>query len=37
MRKTVSWYLANEEWVREVTSGEYRKWLELNYGTRERT
>ncbi|MBI1398397.1 MAG: dTDP-glucose 4,6-dehydratase [Betaproteobacteria bacterium] len=31
IRKTVRWYLDNAEWVREVKSGEYRKWLDLNY------
>ena len=34
MRKTVRWYLSNEDWVRDVRSGEYRKWIELNYGDR---
>ena len=32
LRKTVQWYLQNQTWVRNVTSGEYRKWLELHYG-----
>ena len=32
IRKTVQWYLANPEWVRSVTSGEYRTWLEQQYG-----
>jgi dTDP-glucose 4,6-dehydratase len=31
LRKTVSWYLDNQAWVRSVTSGEYRKWMDLNY------
>ncbi|MDH3199577.1 MAG: dTDP-glucose 4,6-dehydratase [Myxococcales bacterium] len=34
IRKTVKWYLSNEDWVREVRSGEYRKWIDLNYGER---
>jgi len=34
VRKTVQWYLDNQEWVRNVTSGEYRKWVDLNYGER---
>ena len=25
IRKTVRWYLENEEWVRDVTSGSYRQ------------
>lgn len=32
LRKTVAWYLANSEWVRLVTSGDYRRWLEQQYG-----
>jgi dTDP-glucose 4,6-dehydratase len=34
LQKTVAWYLGNPAWVAEVRSGEYRKWLELNYGAR---
>jgi dTDP-glucose 4,6-dehydratase len=32
MRETVKWYLDNQDWVQSVTSGEYRKWLEKQYG-----
>jgi dTDP-glucose 4,6-dehydratase len=35
LRKTVEWYLANPGWVQEVTSGEYRSWIEKNYSQRE--
>jgi dTDP-glucose 4,6-dehydratase len=31
IRKTMAWYLANEEWVREVTSGAYRQWIATQY------
>ena len=34
IRKTVRWYLENPEWVRSVRTGEYRKWIDLNYGDR---
>ena len=34
LRKTVRWYLDNQAWVREVTSGEYLKWMETNYAAR---
>jgi dTDP-glucose 4,6-dehydratase len=34
IRKTVAWYLANQAWVAEVTSGAYREWVEKNYGGR---
>jgi len=33
-RKTVRWYLENRAWVEEVRSGDYRKWIDQNYGTR---
>jgi dTDP-glucose 4,6-dehydratase len=32
IRKTVEWYLANEEWVRNVQSGAYRDWVSKQYG-----
>jgi dTDP-glucose 4,6-dehydratase len=31
IEKTVNWYLANQEWVKNVTSGEYRNWVEKQY------
>jgi len=31
IRKTVMWYLEHQEWVANVTSGEYRKWIDQNY------
>jgi len=31
LRKTVRWYLENEAWVREVTSGSYREWIATHY------
>jgi dTDP-glucose 4,6-dehydratase len=31
---TARWYLDNAEWVRQVTSGEYRRWLDVNYSSR---
>lgn len=34
LRATVRWYLTNDEWVAQVRNGEYRKWIELNYGAR---
>jgi len=33
--KTVQWYLANQDWVRDVQSGAYTQWVEQNYGQRE--
>jgi dTDP-glucose 4,6-dehydratase len=34
LRKTVQWYLQNDEWVREVQSGAYQQWIEKNYSQR---
>jgi dTDP-glucose 4,6-dehydratase len=31
IRKTVIWYLENQDWVEQVVSGEYRHWLETHY------
>ena len=31
LRKTVEWYLNNQEWVSHVQSGEYKSWLEKHY------
>ncbi len=33
IHKTVRWYLENEEWAREVTSGSYRDWISLHYSS----
>lgn len=32
--KTIEWYLDNQEWVEEVTSGDYQKYYERMYGGR---
>jgi len=32
MRETVKWYLDHQGWVQQVTSGEYRKWVDRQYG-----
>lgn len=31
IRKTIEWYLDNQEWVRNVTSGAYREWVGRQY------
>jgi dTDP-glucose 4,6-dehydratase len=33
IRKTVRWYLENQAWVRDVTSGSYRQWIETHYSS----
>ncbi len=34
LRKTVQWYLANADWMEQVTSGAYQRWVTQNYGER---
>lgn len=34
LEKTVDWYLANEEWLNNVTSGNYQKYYEQQYVSR---
>jgi dTDP-glucose 4,6-dehydratase len=32
IEKTVKWYLENPDWIANVTSGNYQKWVSLQYG-----
>lgn len=34
LQKTIRWYLDNQQWVADVTTGAYRDWVALNYGER---
>jgi dTDP-glucose 4,6-dehydratase len=34
LEKTVDWYLSNEEWLKNVTSGDYKKYYEDQYTKR---
>lgn len=34
IRKTVQWYLDNQDWVSNIQSGAYREWVEKNYAGR---
>ena len=34
LRKTVEWYLANQQWVEHIQSGEYKNWLKQQYQVR---
>jgi dTDP-glucose 4,6-dehydratase len=34
IQKTVAWYLSHQDWVENVTSGEYKKWVNKNYQER---
>jgi len=31
IQKTIEWYLANPQWVADVTSGSYRDWIKVQY------
>jgi dTDP-glucose 4,6-dehydratase len=31
IRKTVCWYLENEDWIQGVTTGKYRQWMAAQY------
>lgn len=33
LRKTIAWYLQNQHWVGNITSGAYRDWISQQYGT----
>ncbi len=35
LEKTVRWYLENQRWVQAVESGEYKRWIDANYGGRD--
>jgi len=35
LEATVDWYMNHMDWVNSVRSGEYRKWIEINYEARE--
>lgn len=34
IRKTVAWYLDNQDWVADIASGEYRNWIAKQYGSK---
>ena len=34
IKKTVQWYLDNQEWVQHILSGEYQNWIAQNYTER---
>lgn len=34
IRKTIQWYLSHPDWIANILSGEYKKWLETNYAMR---
>jgi dTDP-glucose 4,6-dehydratase len=35
IEKTVMWYLENQSWTQNVVSGDYRHWVDANYGNRQ--
>jgi dTDP-glucose 4,6-dehydratase len=34
IEKTLKWYLANQDWVKGITSSEYQEWIATNYADR---
>ena len=32
IRKTITWYIDNRDWVKRVKSGEYKSWIKEQYG-----
>jgi dTDP-glucose 4,6-dehydratase len=34
MRKTIEWYLSNDQWVQSVTGAAYQQWVATNYAGR---
>jgi dTDP-glucose 4,6-dehydratase len=34
LANTVDWYLSNTKWIDSIRSGEYKQWVEKNYGRR---
>jgi dTDP-glucose 4,6-dehydratase len=35
LRKTVQWYLDHDDWIKNIATGNYREWLDLNYKARQ--
>ena len=35
LKNTIEWYLGNAAWINNIRSGEYSKWIDKNYSTRE--
>jgi len=31
LKKTIAWYLDNSEWTESIKTGDYKKWMDLNY------
>lgn len=31
LKKTIKWYLSNQKWVDSIKTGEYKKWIDINY------
>ena len=34
LERTVDWYLANDEWLQHVTSGQYQQYYNQQYGVK---
>ena len=34
LKKTISWYLNNQDWIKSIQSGDYKNWIDINYRER---
>ena len=34
LRKTIDWYLSNNEWINNIKTGAYKSWIDKNYNKR---
>lgn len=34
IRKTIQWYIENQEWIKSIQTNQYREWIEKNYFNR---
>lgn len=35
LNRTIEWYMNNQKWVQNIKTGEYRRWIDVNYGKRD--
>jgi dTDP-glucose 4,6-dehydratase len=34
LRKTIRWYLKNQDWLKSINTGDYKNWIQKNYENR---
>jgi len=35
LRKTIAWYLENQNWMQKISDGSYQNWIQFNYSERQ--